>query len=140
MHHQNIWLHKTPYDKHFEGRKKKRQSMVRFTSLISHGSRVDERHCDVAGAVGGGEAFVEVSQSTGVHEAPAFPGRLYGTVIPVESAASALKVFVFVIEGDIDGEGRGVVVGPQVRLPARCIFYHKVHYSVTLCVIAGEHF
>lgn len=40
----------------------------------SWSSRVNEGHCDVTGAVGGGEAFVEVSQSPRVHEAPAFPG------------------------------------------------------------------
>lgn len=43
-----------------------------------------------------------------------------------------LKVSVFVIECDVDGEGGRVMVGPEVRLPVRCIFYHKVHYSVTL--------
>lgn len=37
-------------------------------------SRVNEGHCDVAGAVGGGQAFMQVSQSPRVHKAPAFPG------------------------------------------------------------------
>lgn len=43
-----------------------------------------------------------------------------------------LKVSVFVIEGNVDGKGGRVMVGPQVRLPGRCVFYHEVHYSVTL--------
>lgn len=43
-----------------------------------------------------------------------------------------LKVSVFVIEGDVDGKGGRVMVGPQVSLPVRCVFYHEVHYSVTL--------
>lgn len=54
-------------------------------------SRVDEGDGDVARAVGGGQAFVEVRQPPRVHEAPAFPGRLDGAVVAVETAAAALK-------------------------------------------------
>lgn len=46
--------------------------------------------------------------------------------LPVNSTPY-LKVCVFVIEGDVDGEGGGVMMGPQVRLPRRRVFYHKVH-------------
>lgn len=48
------------------------------------------------------------------------------------SESPHLKVCVFVIEGDVDGEGGGVVVRPQVRLPLRRVFNHKVHQGVTL--------
>lgn len=44
-----------------------------------------------------------------------------------------LKVCVFIIKGDVDGEGGGVVMGPQVCLSLRRVFYYKVHYSITLC-------
>lgn len=121
------------------GKTSKAWSKTKFTSC-SNGSRIDEGHCNVAGAVGGGEAFVEVSQSSWVHEGPTFPRWFYGAVIPVETTAPTLKVSVFVIEGDVDGEGGGVVVGPQVRLSLRRVFYNKVHYSITLRVIAGENF
>ncbi len=46
--------------------------------------------------------------------------------------SSYLKVCVFVIEGNVDGEGGRVMMGPQVRLPFRRVFYHEVHESVTL--------
>lgn len=36
-------------------------------------SRVDKGDCNVAGAVGGGQAFVEVGETPWMHEAPAFP-------------------------------------------------------------------
>lgn len=43
-----------------------------------------------------------------------------------------LEVCVFVIECDVDGECGGIMMGPQVCLSLRRVFYHKVHYSVTL--------
>lgn len=83
---------------------------------------------------------MKVSESSRVHEAPAFPRRLDGTVIPMETTTPTLKVSVFVIEGNVDGEGGGVMVWPQVCLPFRCVFYHKVHDGITLCVVARENF
>ena len=53
-------------------------------------SRVNEGHCNVAGAIGGGQAFVEVSQPSWVHEAPTFPWRIDRTVISMETATSTL--------------------------------------------------
>lgn len=43
-----------------------------------------------------------------------------------------LKVYAFVIESNVNGEGRGVMVGPQVGLSLRSVFYNKVHQSITL--------
>lgn len=71
---------------------------------------------------------MEVSQPSRVHEAPAFAWGTQGAVVPMETATPALIVGVFVIEGDVDSEGGGVMMGPQVRLPLRRVFYHKVHY------------
>lgn len=70
---------------------KMKQSLVQRRVNVPKGSRVDEGHCDVAGAVGRRQAFVEVSQSSWMHEGPAFPGRIYRAVIPMESTASALQ-------------------------------------------------
>lgn len=43
-----------------------------------------------------------------------------------------LKVCVFIVECNVDGEGRGVVMGPQVGLSLRRVFHHKVHDGVSL--------
>lgn len=43
-----------------------------------------------------------------------------------------LKVCIFIIERNVDGEGGGVMMGSQVGLSPRCVFNHKVHYSVAL--------
>lgn len=43
-----------------------------------------------------------------------------------------LKVRVFIVERYVDGEGGGVVMGSQVGLSLRCVFYHKVHDGVSL--------
>lgn len=43
-----------------------------------------------------------------------------------------LKVCIFIIERNVDGEGGGVMMGSQVGLSLRCVFNHKVHYSVAL--------
>lgn len=53
-------------------------------------SRVDKGDCNVAGAVGGGQAFVEVGETSWMHEAPAFPWWLYRTVVSMETATSTL--------------------------------------------------
>lgn len=45
---------------------------------------------------------------------------------------SYLEVCIFIIECNVDGEGGGVMVGPQVGLSLRCVLYHKVHDSVSL--------
>lgn len=54
-------------------------------------SGVDKGHCNVASAIGGGQAFVQVSQTSWVHEAPAFPGRLNGTVVSMETTPPSLQ-------------------------------------------------
>lgn len=54
--------------------------------------RVNKRHCNVAGAVCGGQSFMKMSQSTRMHKTPTFSWRLYRTVIPVKSATSTLKI------------------------------------------------
>lgn len=43
-----------------------------------------------------------------------------------------LKVCVFIVERNVDGEGGGVVMGSQVCLSLRRVFYHKVHDGVSL--------
>jgi len=60
-------------------------------------SWVDEGDGDVARPVGGGQALVEVGQPPGVHEAPALPGRVDGTVVAMELAASALRADIGLI-------------------------------------------
>lgn len=47
---------------------------------------------------------MQVGQTSWVHEAPAFSGRLNGAVISMKTTASTLEVGVFVVEGDVDGE------------------------------------
>lgn len=129
LHQQNIWGHKKrKWQKTKQTwRKKAQQGQKTNLQYNQITSRVDEGHCNVASAVGSGQAFVEMSQSSWVHEAPAFPWWMYGTVIPMETATPALKVCVFVIEGDVDGEGGGVMMGSQVCLPLRRVFHHEVH-------------
>lgn len=77
-----------------------------FKKLIkSDTSRVNEGHCDVAGAIGGGKAFMEVSQSSWVHEGPTFPWWIYGTVIPMETATPTLmgkKKILFAFFGKLE--------------------------------------
>lgn len=58
---------------------------------VQQRSRIDEGHCDVSGTVGCWQTFVEVSQSSWVHEAPAFSWWLYGAVVTVEPTTSALE-------------------------------------------------
>ena len=53
-------------------------------------SRVHERDHDVAGALGGGQALVEVRQPAGVHQHPARPRLQNLTVVAQEPAAAAL--------------------------------------------------
>lgn len=53
--------------------------------------RVQERHGNVAGPAGGGEALVVVGQAAWVHERPAFPGGPDGAVVAYEPAAAALQ-------------------------------------------------
>lgn len=43
-----------------------------------------------------------------------------------------LKVCVFIVECNVDGEGGGVVMGSQVGLSLRRVFYHKVHDGISL--------
>lgn len=83
---------------------------------------------------------MEVGESAWMHEAPALPGRVYRTVIPVETTTSALEICAFVIECDVDGEGGGVMVWSEVGLSSRGVFHHKVHDGVALGVVAREDF
>lgn len=49
-----------------------------------------------------------------------------------QNTSPYLKVYAFVIQSNVDSEGRGVMVGLQVGLSLRSVFYNKVHYSITL--------
>lgn len=77
-----------------------------------------------------------VREAARVHEGPALSGRLHFTVVPEEPAAPALIVDVLVVEGDVDGEGGGVVVRPQRRLLIRTIPDHEVHDGLGLWVVS----
>lgn len=81
---------------------------------------------------------MQVGQTPWVHEAPPFPGRLNGAVVSMETTASALEVSVFVVEGDVDGEGGRVVVRPEEGLSVRSVLHHKVHHCIALGVVSRE--
>lgn len=49
-----------------------------------------------------------------------------------------LKIQAFMVERDVDGEGGGVVMRPQICLSARCVLHHKVHDSVALHETQGR--
>lgn len=52
---------------------------------------IDEGDGDVAGALGGGQTFVVVRESPGVHEGPALPWGSDGAVVAQEPTTPALR-------------------------------------------------
>lgn len=52
---------------------------------------INEGHSNIAGALGGGEAFMVVCEPPRVHEGPALPWGSHGAVVAQKSAASTLE-------------------------------------------------
>lgn len=52
---------------------------------------INKGHSNIAGALGGGEAFVVVCEPPRVHEGPALPWGSHGAVVTQKSAASTLE-------------------------------------------------
>lgn len=77
---------------------------------------IDERHSNVARALGSRKPLVIVCEPPGVQEGPALPWCPHGAVVAQKSATSALIIFPNPVQGYVDGEGRGVMVGHQGRL------------------------
>lgn len=71
-----------------------------------------------------------VGQASRVHQHPALLGVRDGAVVADESAATALVVDAGMVERDVDGVGRCVVVRLQKGLFIRPIPDHKVHHSL----------
>lgn len=79
-------------------------------------------------------------KSSWVHEAPSFPGGLNGAVVPKEFTSTSLEVLSYFVEGDVDGERRGVVVRSERPLSVRAVFHNKVQQSIALGIVASKDF
>lgn len=64
-------------------------------------SGVEEGDRNVPDTPGSAEPLVVVGEPAGVHEGPAFSGRLHWTVVADESATSALVIEAHLIERNI---------------------------------------
>ena len=68
-----------------------------------------------------------VGQSSGVHKHPSFLCHLDCAIVADEIAAATFEVNSSMVQCQVDGVGRTVVVGPQEGLLIRSVPYHKVH-------------
>lgn len=82
---------------------------------------IHEGHSNVACALGSGKPLVIVCEPPGVHEGPALPWGSHGAVVAQKSATSTLIILPNPVQGYVDGEGRGIVVGHQGRLLIRLV-------------------
>lgn len=101
-------------------------------------SWVDEGDHDVSRSLGGVHALVEVGQAAGVHEHPALLRVLHGAVVAQEAAAAALVVLAGLVEREVDGVGRGVVVRSQVGLLVGPVADDEVHQRSRRVVVVAE--
>lgn len=50
----------------------------------------------------------------------------------ISKPVTHLEVLSYFVEGDVDGEGRGVVVRSERALSVRAVFHNKVQQSIAL--------